>query len=127
MRWRLYLSEFNLEVIQNSTIIHQVADALSWLLAAKAGNTPLDNDVATVQIDNDNEPDAAYVCPCFTYEGETSLEPALPLVANLLKTASYAQPSTLARRICNGPLNGCILQAGSHYHRETGFHHFIYD
>lgn len=66
-------------------IIYQVADTLSRILTETAESTLLDDKIPAILIADDAEKDAGFVCQSFTCEEEKSLEPALSLIAALLK------------------------------------------
>lgn len=94
-QWRLCLLEFNIEIVDHSRIMQQVADDFTRVPTEIADDTSLDKDVQMMLFADDNEPDAACVLPRFIAEKEGLFEPALPLVVSLAKKPSYAKPLTL--------------------------------
>lgn len=82
--------EFEAEVIHGDGILHQVSDPLSRLSTENVDENPLHDAVSTMLIANDAELNSAYVCRDFCCKEEGLVEPALLLVAVLVKTTSYA-------------------------------------
>lgn len=91
----LCFPEFGFKVVHRARKIPQETDALSRLPIGHAEDNPLDDDVPTMLISDDAEPNAASMCLCFTFEEEG--RPMLPflLVAVLVNTTTYAPPPTL--------------------------------
>lgn len=75
--------------------IQQAVDALSRVPTGNADDSPLGDDVSTIQTSSEAELDSAYVYSCIASEEERLLKLALLPVAALMKTPSYAQPLKL--------------------------------
>lgn len=55
-----------------------------------ADDAPLDDDVQTIFIADDTEPDATFPFLCLLIEEKGSFQPVLPLKATLVRTLSFS-------------------------------------